>query len=1082
MKKERIFVKILTVILLFAITSALLVTVAFAGADTDYSKPGSVVKAELTAPEILSLILGEEVLGIEREYLELYCDFKISHAANIPSSQITVREDGEQGKLFVKASPYSYVAENGATVTFIPKKMQIKNSVFTFNEVGGEFIIDIDSSYSDGEERLKVIYAAEIEIGCDDANSLLNKAYYDASDWKKLISDKEFEYVKAKAEYVENKPLYEQYVSALAEYEIARAKYEKYLSEKLSYDRRLAEYNQYQSDLDDYEVNLKAYEDYLLALVKYDEDLIKYQEYLYVKENYSDLLAKYEKYVSDIAAVKYHISIIDGLKNKSTSLERSIYSAVVIGTTVTEVIENKDLISNGVTDISKEVVDLAGISTENIRQLCIPYFELETEAEKYAYYVVNYEGFRSNFTSLFIALDNMYLNSYIRTALREQGKQEKYEILLAQLYYVVNALNDGPVYNYNKTAVYDSKYVINTLTKKSPLVILDNVPYVVDKNTATPISTGYPTEVEKPSDVEVKVPTVPPFVPEPAEPYPVANPGNPPETVFEPKKPKEVKDPGEEPLPYIPDPIVASLISAFENGGIPKRNELVNSVKISHEIEVYKTIGDAELVIVKFLNDDGTPICDPILVEKGTYADFPGQTPIKASDAEADYEFAYWVNSVGERCDLDSVNSDLNLYPYFKKQTKSYKITWKIGNSTIEETLLYGEIPTPPTSPEMPPDHKYEYTFDRWDKEILAVSSDVTYKAIFKQTPILVTQNGNAATVSKTETGYLVDCGESWDFEFALSRLFAIVSESDFINIKSQNSSITLSPEAIAEIKAAGAFGVKVNTEIIGTGYAITLLLLDENRNIIDNVSSDIRITLSKAVTVQDVDALRVYYLADGKRKLVKASYENGQLSAVFFAHEKYYVSEEYSISALSSGGLDITVPGVAKRGEKVKVSVSSLPEFAILDEIYYLDSKGEKVVIDGSEFVMPNCNVIIGARYHIPTYTITFVADGKVIFKTEYKHGDKVSAPQVPDKASDSRFYYTHGFWSPAVTDAVADATYEAKYVPSEIIREEGKGGLQISEEIQELLAKAFLVVFFVVVIVVFVSLAVFIVRRRTY
>ena len=1082
MKKRKVFTKILTVILLFAVISALLVTVSFAAADTDYSKPGSVMKSELSASDILSMILDEEIPEIEREYLELYCDFKISHAANIPSSQITVREDEEEGKLFVKASAYSYVAENGATVTFIPKRMQIKNSVFTFNEVGGEFIVEVDLSYSDVEERLKVIYASEIEISCDDANSLLNKAYYDASDWKKLISDKEFEYVKAKAEYVENKALYEQYVSALAEYEIARAKYEKYLSEKLAYDRRLAEYNQYLSDLADYEADLKVYENYLLALEKYDEDFSKYQEYLYVKEHYSELLAKYEKYVSDIAAVRYHLSIIDGLKNKSTSLGRSIYSAVVVGTTVTEVIENKDLISNGVTDISKEVVDLAGISTENIRRLCNQYFELETEAEKYAYYVVNYEGFRSNFTSLFIALDNMYLNSYVRTALREQGKQEKYEILLAQLYYVVNALNDGPVRNYDETAVYDSRYVINTLTKKSPLAILDNVPYVVDKEMAAPVSTGYPTEVKKPSDQEVKEPTIPAFVPEPAEPYPVANPGNPPEAVSKPEKPKEVKDPGEEPLPYTPDPIVTSLISAFENGGIPKRNELTDAVKISHEIEVYKTIGDAELVIVKFLNDDGTPICDPILVEKGTYADFPGQTPIKASDAEANYEFVYWVNSAGERCDLNSVSSDLNLYPCFKKQTKDYKITWKIGNSSIEETLLYGEIPTPPTNPEMPSDQKYEYVFDGWDKEISAVSGEATYRAIFKQIPIFVSQNGSAATVNKTETGYFVDLGDSWDFEFAVAKLLELVSDSDFISIKSLNSSITLSPEAIAEIKTAGAAKIKVNTEIIGSGYALTLLLLDENGSTVEHTSSDIRITLTKAVTVQDVDALKVYYLVDGKRKLVKASYEGGLLSATLSAYEKYYVSEEYSISTLSSVGLDIAVPTVAKKGEKVKVAISSLPEFAVLDEIYYLDLDGKKVVIEGSEFVMPSHNVIIGARYHIPTYTITFVADGKVIFKAEYNHGDKVIEPQVPDKASDSRFYYTYGFWTPTVTDAFADATYEAKYVPSEIVREEGDGGLQISEEIQELLAKVFLIAFFVVAIVVFVSLAVFIVRRRTY
>ena len=374
MQKRKYLKKAVTVLLLLVLSAALFTTASLAANGNDYSKPGTVAKLELDTPTILSLILGEEIVGIERDYLELYGDFKISHIANIPTGGITVREESAEGKLYVKAAPYSYTAENGALVTFIPEGILINGNSINFADDGmGGFILSVDSSLCDGEEKIRVIYSTEIEISTEEANALINKAYYDAAEWKRIISDKEFEYVKAKAQYIENCELYEDYIAALAEYKTAKELYDKYVSDKSAYDRRLAEYNEYLEELSVYDKELAAHKEYLEALKKYDEDLAKYKEYLYVKENYDTLLAKYDKYVRDMEAVRYQLSIIDGTKNKSTALKRSIYSAVVIGNTVTAVIENKDAIANDAFGVAPEVVDLAGDSNHQVRPRDLPH-------------------------------------------------------------------------------------------------------------------------------------------------------------------------------------------------------------------------------------------------------------------------------------------------------------------------------------------------------------------------------------------------------------------------------------------------------------------------------------------------------------------------------------------------------------------------------------------------------------------------------------------------------------------------------------------------------------------------------------
>ena len=114
--------------------------------------------------------------------------------------------------------------------------------------------------------------------------------------------------------------------------------------------------------------------------------------------------------------------------------------------------------------------------------------------------------------------------------------------------------------------------------------------------------------------------------------------------------------------------------------------------------------------------------------------------PTKAADAQYTYTFDHWVNrETNEAITTASrVTGDTDLDPVFKQELRMYTITWKNDDGTILETdekVEYGTVPTydgeTPTKAE---ETRYTYSFIGWDKDVTAVSGDVTYTAQFEKT------------------------------------------------------------------------------------------------------------------------------------------------------------------------------------------------------------------------------------------------------------------------------------------------------------------------------------------------------------
>ena len=129
---------------------------------------------------------------------------------------------------------------------------------------------------------------------------------------------------------------------------------------------------------------------------------------------------------------------------------------------------------------------------------------------------------------------------------------------------------------------------------------------------------------------------------------------------------------------------------------------------------------------ITWLNDDDSRI-DQTEVEYGVVPTHADAT--KANTAEWTYTFAGWDN------DPVAVTGDATYKATFNSAKNKYTITFMNGEEELQSTEVeYGLVPEyvgeTPTKPE---DEQFTYQFAGWDKEIVEVTEDATYYAIYNK-------------------------------------------------------------------------------------------------------------------------------------------------------------------------------------------------------------------------------------------------------------------------------------------------------------------------------------------------------------
>ncbi len=1046
--------------------------------DNDYSRPASSGNTTLSAGDMLSDILGLDVSDAERNYLSIYSDFSFSHASTVPTSYVTTEHDDDSGDLFVHAYEYSYTAVNGVNVLWIPVSAECRGVTKDLTKSDTGYIVSFKDLHIDADNSVKVNYTSHFEISAATVNAFLNLAYSDAPTLKAVMEAKEKEYIIASEKYAEDKLLYDAYLSALSEYEAQLSVYREYLVIKRIYDERAAEYDAYLSALDEYDRATKDYEDYLLQLDKYNSDLAKYQEYLAYLEEFSEKIDAYNIYVEKMSKIKAQLAVLDALKTPVTALNRTLYSAIM-GDTVTSVIANKDAITSELVNADGAVVDLAGAATESLRSLMTDYFSITDEAGKYSYYLAHHDEFRDDFADLLRALDKLYLVKRVRGVLIAQEKQEKYLILVAQLYYVANALSDTPISNYDGNLKFDSSYYVGKgyIDEKKPQTILGGV-FIADTNDAEPIAGGYPMPVEKPEYTPVPEPVKPVAVKQPVVPEEVANPGEPPDAVDEPISPAVVDDPGEEPVPYTPQKEVLDVIALYDQGKLSHRDEYTSPVAFERTATATKRFYGASTFTVLYFDLDGELIYRTE-TESGTLADFVGSVPEKEEDISAYYTFSGWMLSNGRIPDLTSVNEDLTLYPCFTPIYKKYTVTWNVSDALHTEDYTWGDIPAYTGTPVKDRTESTYFVFRTWDKEISAVRGDVTYTAIFDEYYIVPFASSGGAKITYSDGVYLADCHGSVVNRFDISELLRLAAGEAGISVSTVNGGASFSYSDTITMRDLGVTEIKISAAQRGTaGYRYSVSLYAGN----EELDAPIRATFSASSRSLDVSHLSLYTQSGDERIPVRYSEEEGSIRFLMNVGTSYYASVEYSVTVLPHPNVEIKVNTLSSApGERVILSCTA-PLGVTVGRVYYITDSGERITVDGDRFTMPASDIRLGVDAALTEYTVSFVSDGKVILQYKCHYGDMPIPPSDPKRSASSAFTYTFKGWSDEMSPVVEDVTYTANYIATPIEKKPDDGGLQITPSVMRLLVlgATALVICFVGILPSSVMCLVLFIRRR--
>ena len=136
--------------------------------------------------------------------------------------------------------------------------------------------------------------------------------------------------------------------------------------------------------------------------------------------------------------------------------------------------------------------------------------------------------------------------------------------------------------------------------------------------------------------------------------------------------------------------------------------------------------------VIAFVNYDGTPL-QSSEVEYGTIPAYTGETPTKPADAQYTYTFSGWD------ADIVAVTGEATYTAQFTNTLNKYAISFVNYDGTPLQSseVEYGTVPSyTGSTPTKPADAQYTYTFSGWDADIVAVTGEATYTAMFASLPI----------------------------------------------------------------------------------------------------------------------------------------------------------------------------------------------------------------------------------------------------------------------------------------------------------------------------------------------------------
>ncbi len=1057
----------------------------------DFSDGASSYRSELTPSELLNLISPDAVIDdAEIKYIDRYsdCFFLINDSFSNDTVRITRNDD----KITVSAEEYSYTAQNGSLVRWIPEYAEYGDISLSFSlSENGAYICELP--YSEGVTHISAEYSCSLLIPAEDANYLLNFAYREAVAGDEL----ETKYSSVMNEYMESFRKYEEALAALEQYELDRESYEEYLIAYEEYRQELAEYTKYLAELAEYEKKLALHEQYLKNYEQYLKDKAEYDR-VYSENIHS--MDEYLAYYEQLNRIRSSMYAIENIYTAPGNGLNPLYKAL----------QNKELVS--MFEKYKSELTIYGIEESTIDNLSEVADELNQLLKSYNYARSTSEEMAFDFYCKYY-YDICYMFNYLYDSMMEimtptifnhiciminteydaemaQYKKWRITNVLAHIYLVSRCLDDtesaaGAWHFYDYERNEHTYYFPELLT---PAVTIS------DTNAASPDGLSWP---DNPPDF-----TLPPL---PIEPEKVAKPLAPekidepiePERVNEPELPAEPVYPGEPPEGLEEVLKTSEIVTALREGSLTERAELSESITLKFFHTVRKLVSpEGYPVMTVYDYDKKTVIAEAIITSGGDIA-LPERAPERESDKRHDYSFLGWSLSPNalatpDTDELFASGEDFCLYAVYKVSDRLYSVTWVTADGEYYESYKYGETPTFSGNAEKKPTNTSVYSFEGWSPLPQAVTENAVYTAQYSESErkYSVTWKFRERTLTEKYSygenptppsvkPYYIDGCELFVFGgWSPSVASEVTSDTVYNAIYSQKTLVSVT-EGTAQLESHQSFyRITLSGSSANIGELLSLAASESKRVelVFDKASLSFDKDSVKALSASDAKSFSVEYtLEDGFGECVlSVKNANGkdisatgemrlkipyasELPKNFLVYEKIRDVKKETPYTFSDGYLTIPVSGSSSFTFTRLYSITfsedehggTLIDGYLHEEgdsispLFYPDrgykigkitvtraDNGVSYEIESFEgFTMPDSDITVTVSFERIQYTVTFVVNGETVSSQKYYIGDIPTAPEVPSEYEENGYKYVFAGWSATISAVTHDTVYYAKY-----------------------------------------------------
>ncbi len=453
-----------------------------------------------------------------------------------------------------------------------------------------------------------------------------------------------------------------------------------------------------------------------------------------------------------------------------------------------------------------------------------------------------------------------------------------------------------------------------------------------------------------------------------------------------------------------------TVYDADADGG-KLRSEIVasgsNCEIISYARKLYFYSCDPKLAFtIRFENENGV-LLESQEVKNGAMPVYGGEKPTKENTAQYTYSFKGWDK------DIVAATGDATYVAMFDSIINTYLITFKNGEEVLQsEVLAYGKVPTyDGEKPAKQSNAQYTYSFKGWDAEIVAVTGEATYSAMFDSivnTYLVTFKNGESILQSgpvaygtvptydgekpaKQSNAQYTYSFKGWDAE-----LVAVTGEATY----------------------SAMFDSIVNTYLVTFKNGESILQSER-------VAYGTVPAYNGQTPTKPADEQHSYVFAGWDAELVAVTGE-ATYSATFTVTEKTYV-----ITWLNNDGSEIG-------RDTLKYGATPTPAEATKEntaEFTYTFTGWDKTIVPVAG------DATYTAQYDSVRnkYTITFYFDdGKTVIETMVvEYGQMPDPTKTPSKIAEEHSYYTFARWEPALAPVTGDASYTAVFeeVPQEYL-----------------------------------------------